>query len=195
MNRVFSSQASSSAVCFRFRCISPAPFRCPRSLLRLLSAHGWNIQTCPNNENINKLTIEQSYFSVIYCLYWNKLKINECQGRKTKNEYLIIVRTRLNAAVGTSLHKIVRESKCMCFWGTLMGFLKNTVGNKASMAPTCPVMGEHFSKMETGFPFFLNVFLFLAAVSFPFVTEDGIGWDVEAGRLFSRRWSSVWYSS
>lgn len=36
-------------------------------------------------------------------------------------------------------------------------FFKNTVGNKASMAPKCPVMGADFSKMETnGFPFFFG---------------------------------------
>lgn len=36
------------------------------------------------------------------------------------------------------------------------------------MAPKCPAMGADFSKMET------NVFLFLAAVSFRFVAEDGL---------------------
>lgn len=51
-----------------------------------------------------------------------------------------------------------------------MVFFKNTVGNKASMAPKCPVMGADFSKMETnGFPF-----IFLAAVFFRFVAEDGM---------------------
>lgn len=39
-----------------------------------LSACGWNVQTCPNNESVNKLTIERTLFSVIYCLYWNKLQ-------------------------------------------------------------------------------------------------------------------------
>lgn len=40
---------------------------------------------------------------------------------------------------------------------------------------------------------FMNIFLFLAAVSFQFIAEDGMGGggDVEAGRSFSRRWSSV----
>lgn len=48
-------------------------------------------------------------------------------------------------------------------------FFLNTIGNKASMAPKCPVMGADFSKMETnGFPFFL------AAVPFRFVAEDGM---------------------
>lgn len=79
-----------------------------------------------------------------------------------------------------------QESKCMCFWGgTFMCFFKNTVGNKASMAPKCPVMGADFSKMET------NCFPFLAAVSFHFVAEDGMVWKVEAGRSFSRKWISV----
>lgn len=41
-----------------------------------------------------------------------------------------------------------------------MCFFKNTVGNKASMAPKCPVMGADFSKMETNcFPFFGCSFL------------------------------------
>lgn len=52
----------------------------------------------------------------------------------------------------------------------IYGFFKNTVGNKASMAPKCPVMGADFSKMETnGFPF-----IFLAVVSFRLVAEDGM---------------------